>query len=441
MTGYKLYPDRGNHVDGAARGDLAVCILFFERLEQSLECVEGYLPSGVNIYILNNGSSRDAREALGDFCAGYRQVKIFDSEQNLGVARGRNLLISQTTEQWLLFVDNDTRMKTRKWLPIIKKAISAQTGTDAFIPRILKLPERVYAPTWHLGMAGGEAILEDWDRDEPTNCFPGGASFCSREMFKRLGLYDEAMFAGFEDFELCIRAIRLGAPIQARRLREIEIVHEHRHLDNEYDRRATLVRYDDEILEKSFQNIASKHNLVLESDWREWAGSQVDKLMDGQRREAGGSWKRLVPEPIKRAYREVRALTGKARPRTCTLFVTDRCNFSCAMCRRAVIEKSKGGDMSLETARKALEVYPSLDAFTIAVFGEPALCPDLIPIIEFLKDAGKHVGVITNGYKAIESSRIRQGPDYISISLYGHDKQSYSFNTGVDAFEAVIGNY
>jgi hypothetical protein len=29
--------------------DLAVCILFYERLDQTIECIQSFLPSGVNI--------------------------------------------------------------------------------------------------------------------------------------------------------------------------------------------------------------------------------------------------------------------------------------------------------------------------------------------------------------------------------------------------------
>ena len=87
--------------------DLAVCILFYEKLDQTIECIQRFLPSGVNIYILNNGSSPVSRNSLGTFCNGYKQIKIFDSNANLGVAVGRNFLITHTTEEWLLFVDND----------------------------------------------------------------------------------------------------------------------------------------------------------------------------------------------------------------------------------------------------------------------------------------------------------------------------------------------
>ena len=60
-----------------------------------------------------------------------------------------------------------------------------------------------------------------------TNTFPGGASFINRKLFDRVGLYDNKMFVGFEDFEICIRSIRLGIPIKAYLVHIIELIHHH----------------------------------------------------------------------------------------------------------------------------------------------------------------------------------------------------------------------
>jgi glycosyltransferase involved in cell wall biosynthesis len=95
---------------------IAACVLFFERVEQTIECIGSLLPSGITIYILNNNSSRCARNKLGEFCYKHHQVKLFDSDENLGVGVGRNYLISHTTEDWLIFVDSDIVLKTPDWL-------------------------------------------------------------------------------------------------------------------------------------------------------------------------------------------------------------------------------------------------------------------------------------------------------------------------------------
>jgi len=99
-------------VDGEEQGsakhidqiDLAACISFYEKLDQTKECIRTILPSGVNIYILNNGSSLSAQQALEMFCDGYKQIKILNSDFNLGVGVGKNYLVTHTTEEWLFFV-------------------------------------------------------------------------------------------------------------------------------------------------------------------------------------------------------------------------------------------------------------------------------------------------------------------------------------------------
>ena len=42
--------------------DIAIQILFHEKVEQTIECIKSFIPSGKNIYILNNGSSKESTE-------------------------------------------------------------------------------------------------------------------------------------------------------------------------------------------------------------------------------------------------------------------------------------------------------------------------------------------------------------------------------------------
>lgn len=79
----------------------AVLILFFEKARQTIECVKSFLPSGVRICILNNGSSERNSRAVERFCALFDQITLFRSDVNLGVSAGRNLLIEKTDEEFL----------------------------------------------------------------------------------------------------------------------------------------------------------------------------------------------------------------------------------------------------------------------------------------------------------------------------------------------------
>lgn len=257
---------------------LGVCVLFYEKLDQTIECLQSFLSSGVNIYVLNNGSSMSSREALGKFCADYEQIKIVDSDINLGPACGRNYLVTHTTEEWLLFVDNDIVVRTPDWVRRIASHVSAHKDIEVFIPRLFIAHEDRYSPPLALRINGNRVIYDSKTVNDTTNAFPDGASFINRRLFDRLGLYDEKMFA-FEAFELCIRGILSRSPVKARRIRDIELVHEHRPARKEADKRSVLLRYDRKLLEASFDRIVKKHNVALPSDWQKWADGQRERIL------------------------------------------------------------------------------------------------------------------------------------------------------------------
>lgn len=264
---------------GSIGVDLAICILFYERLNQTIKCIKSFLSSGVNIYVLNNGSSSSARKALGRFCDRYKQIKIFDSNVNLGVGVGRNYLITHTSEEWLLLADNDTVVKTSDWLQIFTQYVSLYKDIEAFIPRIFNVREYCHYSYPPFRIVGSNVIRERKVVNDLTNNFPGTVSLANRKIFDRLGLYDNKMFVGLEDYELCIRGILSGKPVKARHIYDIEFIHDHCQSKRSKDRKTVFVRYDVNHVKASLKRITEKHNLILEGEWENWTANQAEKLL------------------------------------------------------------------------------------------------------------------------------------------------------------------
>lgn len=258
---------------------LAVCILFFERVEQTIECIKSFLSSNVNIYILNNGSSSLARSILEEFCKSYKQVKIFDVNKNLGVGIGRNYLINNTNEQWLFFVDNDIVIQTKNWLQKAKNNIAEHPDIEVFIPELFNLHENKYVSYRSIRIEGNNVFHDVEIENNLTNTFPGGASIINRSLFDRLGNYDEKMFIGFEDFEFCIRGLLSGKPVTAYLFHDIELLHIHRRIKNSEGKKATLTRYNANFIEKSYNRIVEKHNVTLASSWKHWISKQTEEAL------------------------------------------------------------------------------------------------------------------------------------------------------------------
>lgn len=418
------------------KAGVAACILFHEKPDQTIECVESLLPSGIDIHILNNGSSRESRESLGAFCSGHNGVKIHDSDVNLGVSGGRNYLIAHTSEDWLFFLDNDIIVKTAEWRELFDHHARSDTDIEAFVPLLYNVHAGGYSTHTSLKLAGRH-VTATKPRGNRLNKFPGGAAIISRRLFDRLGLYDEQMFVGLEDVELCIRALRQERPVRAMCVPDIELAHHHRAAQSEPDRRAIRLRYDREHLDASYGRLLKKHNVVYRDNYRKWAAAQAVRMAGDTGAAAGGPASGILG----RLAGQLSGRRDHYAPRSCTLYMTDRCNFRCAGCSRNIVGVKRSTDMSVGVVEQLLSAYPGIRSFCIAGLGEPALCKNYGEVIDFLKARKKYVGIITNGSNIDGLLSLRYRPDSISISLYGHDDESYRKSTGLPVFGQVIDNY
>jgi len=425
--------------DEKNRPDLAVCILFYERVEQTIECVKSFLPSKAKIYIFNNGSTAPARKMLGEFCQKFGQVKIFDSEKNLGVSVGRNYLINHTTEEWLFFVDSDIVVKTSDWLEMFAGLAAGHKEDEVFIPKMFRADENRVSTYHSIRQEGFKILYGEKSVDKTNNCFPGGASIVNRALFGRVGLYDEKMFVGFEDFELCIRALLSGKPVKARLIDGIEIVHDHRKPKKEEDLTSIKVRYDGGHIKNSFDRITEKHKVIFENNWEKWVDEQVGMLSNKGRLSPEGILRRVLPAKAQRLL--MRTMAGWAVPTKCSLFMTDKCNFKCKGCYRSKVATNKTNEMGLEPIKKLLSLYPSIRGFTVAGLGEPTMCSNFVEIVNFLKKRRKVVGIITNGTNPNPLLELAQEPNYLSISLNGYDNKSYVKYTGTASYNKVIDTF
>ncbi len=423
--------------------NLAACILFYERLKQTIECINSLLPSGVNIYVLNNGSSSSSRKSLTDVYSKLKQIKIFDSDINLGPGGGRNYLINHTTEQWLLFMDNDIIMKTRDWLKKISIHASLDADIEVFVPKMFIARHNTYHTHYSYSIEGNMAFPDRIVIDDRTNTFPGGASFINRNLFKRLGPYEDKLFIALEEFELSLRGIISGKPVKAKLIYDIELVHDHRSAKEKVDRDAARVRYDLNTTEKSYKWIAQKHGIILLDSARIGTIYNLEHMLNRYDIFLAYFWKQLIPKSIKRFLKEfyTSKIQRRCKPRSATLFLTDKCNFMCQGCRRLQLGIDKSKDMSLVTVQRLLSLYPEIERFCIAGQGEPTLSPNFIEITNYLKKIGKNVSIVSNGTNPTKLLDLSYEPDSISISLYGSTSQQYKSYTGSDVFDIIVNSF
>lgn len=287
--------------DTPAELNLGICILFFERVEQTIECVHSLLPSRLPIYLLNNGSTRRSRDHLASEFQGHQQVTVFDSERNLGIAAGRNFLIFRTTEPWLLMIDDDIVTGSLAWPDIFRAYQSRAQDVEVFIPRLWDVPSGRYAKFRSLNIRRRRLVYEK-TRGDFTNWFPGGNAIVSRRLFERLGTYDEEMFVGVEDVEFGVRGLRSGSPIRAQFMPDMEFFHNHRQPETLEDRIAALERYCTLHIEGSYRRLADKHGLIYNPRCADPTKASLRRMLD-----LNGSLRFEVALRVKDRLRAMRA--------------------------------------------------------------------------------------------------------------------------------------
>ena len=255
---------------------VAVLIIFFNKLDQTIECIESFIPSQQSIYVLNNGSDKKLWKALQKKYSGNKQITLFHSDSNLGVAVGRNYLIQKTSEPWILIVDNDIIIKDdQNWIHKFHTLLKEYPVQEIFTFRIYNVHEQAYVKPIKV-LKQQRSVSIEVTEELFTNCFPGTGSAIHRNVFDKYGLFDATLFVGFEDYEFALRCMNApSGELKVLHTNEIELVHDHRFQKKNVDKDAVKERYNEQRIKESYNSIVKKYDIEFEHDWQWWTRKQV----------------------------------------------------------------------------------------------------------------------------------------------------------------------
>ena len=257
--------------------NIAILILFYNKVAETIECIDSFLPGGQHIYILNNGSESSSVQKIERRYSDDDKVHLIDFNENLGPAKGRNKLVSDSTEEWLFFIDNDITIQPQKnWVEIFWACQSANAEAKVFCPQLYNVYEKQIVKHPLFILNSGKIFLEP-SRAAFGNYFPSGASIVHRSIFDTYGLFDDALFA-FEDYEYAIRLLTKGIELKVVTVEGITLMHDHKYQKADVDKAAVKARYNEEKLQHSFNHMQAEHNVVFEHDWEWWSRKQVSDM-------------------------------------------------------------------------------------------------------------------------------------------------------------------
>jgi len=180
----------------------------------TIQAIQAWDTLKPTVWVVDNGSEDESVEAIRRDCPG---VRLLLSAHNRGFAAGNNMAIQQAlaegqTESFLL-LNNDAVIDeagARRLLDTLHRTGAGIVGS------ILRDPP----PSRGLQAAGGLNPLwrvnthllqiPDESTPYPVDYVPGTAIFIAADVFKQIGLLDEAYFISGEIADFCLRASRRG---------------------------------------------------------------------------------------------------------------------------------------------------------------------------------------------------------------------------------------
>ncbi|MDD5503915.1 MAG: glycosyltransferase family 2 protein [Candidatus Omnitrophica bacterium] len=188
-------------------------------LKNCLDSISGQAGPGVEVIIVDNGSSDRSVEALK---SAYGSVRFIENRQNLGAAQARNQAIARSEGEWVLTLDSDIILGNG-FIEAFKELRPKLTPDTGMVqPNILTEDGgRVYSHGIYL-----TAIKRfyDYDKGMPADrngkhlCKVTGpcsaAAFYKRDMLEEVkqetGYFDKRFFFLVEDIDLALRCRNAG---------------------------------------------------------------------------------------------------------------------------------------------------------------------------------------------------------------------------------------
>ncbi len=179
------------------------------------------------IIVVDNASSDGSVQMLEKE---FPEIKLIVSEQNLGFSRGHNLAARAARGKYQFILNPDTEVmpnaldllvefaEKHPEVAIIGPKILNPDGSLQYSCRRFPNPTAALFRNTPLGKLfpnnryTREYLMTDWDHSSirEVDWVSGAALFIQREVFERLGGFDEQFFMYCEDMDLCYRAWQAG---------------------------------------------------------------------------------------------------------------------------------------------------------------------------------------------------------------------------------------
>jgi hypothetical protein len=198
---------------------VSVVIVTKDREKDLLECIDSFLKSDympLEIIVIDNASNPSVLAWLPKKYAD--KIKIVTSDRNLGAAEGRNWGYRESSGKYILFTDDDA-MAAKDMVGNLVEVFEKKKKTGIVQPLVYdKQKKNILQGAGHnfdllTGRIEADGVQErdigQYDGVRPVPMC-GCVWMVKREVFNKIGEYDEDYFIPYEDSDFSIRASRAG---------------------------------------------------------------------------------------------------------------------------------------------------------------------------------------------------------------------------------------
>jgi len=200
---------------------VAVVILNYNGLRWLPNCLSSVAKtdySNLGVHLVDNGSVDGSVDYVQK---NFPCVKIIQHSRNLGFAEGYNRAIEKVDADYVLLLNSDTQVLNRSWVKFLVDIAMGDSTIAAVACKMVSMEDHS-----RLDSVGGMGIAfwrgfvdigrEEHDRGQYDSrdfepfAFCGGAALVDRDVFMKVGGFDERFFLYVEDADLSWRLRLLG---------------------------------------------------------------------------------------------------------------------------------------------------------------------------------------------------------------------------------------
>ena len=252
---------------------ISVVTVNYKTIDYTLIMLESlfkhHVKGEIEVFVVENGSGDDLTELRRQF----PQVKLIDSEVNLGFAGGCNIAIEQAVGDYVVLINPDV-VFVDEALYLMEEKMNADTGVGVGGASLKNLDGTQQACVWSFPTPIDQLMLllklnyvftnsksfrrwlmkdfnyaESQDVDQVM-----GAFFCiRRNVIDTIGLLDDGFFIWYEEVDFCKRAVDKG--FRVRYFHDVVAKHKK---GASFDRVPTITKQ--QVLRRSIRRYIKKHH-------------------------------------------------------------------------------------------------------------------------------------------------------------------------------------